>query len=241
MSREHLGHEIGLWLQLLPVFWRGAPGFSLCPFLLRGNSSDLFGSLCFEGQGTRNYSASSLGCVLAQGFLLFLLAPSPDMAWVCLLGRPRPLPSFCSLCLPLTPPGPVVSGRWNSRCADRPLGCQFLSSAALPQPELTSGAQDAVVTGLQFTGAHYAPGPPAAEEAMGSLAHGEILVWMWMGLMGTSSPRSCLRTTRTAVLGCCRSCLIGTSVNVSCARRTCVLSFLRLYGEELSLWCFGAF
>lgn len=61
--------------------------------------------------------------------------------------------------------------------ADRPPGWHFLSSAVLPQPELTSSTQEAVVPVLQFTGTHCAPGPPAADEAMGSLTIGDVLVW----------------------------------------------------------------
>lgn len=138
-----------------------------------------------RGQGTS--IASNSGCVLAQGFLPFLLAPSPDVAWVCLLGGPRTRPFFCSFCLPLAPPSPVVSGRWNSRFAGRPLGWHFLSPAVLPQPERPSGTQDALVTVLQVLSTHCVPGPPGAGEAMGSLVHGEILVWTWVSLTGTSS------------------------------------------------------
>lgn len=113
---------------------------------------------------------------MAQGFLPFLLASSPAVAWVCLFGRSGILPFFCSLCPPLTPPSPVVSDRLDSRCADGPLGWHFLSAARASKWYSAPASQHPRV-----------PGPPAGDEAMGSLVHGEILVWTWMSLTGTSS------------------------------------------------------
>lgn len=53
--------------------------------------------------------------------------------------------------------------------------------------ERPSGTQDALVTVLQVLSTHCVQGPPGAGEAMGSLVHGEILVWTWVSLTGTSS------------------------------------------------------
>lgn len=79
MSRELSGSKNELWLRVMPVFWSGAPGYSLWPFL-RENS-------IWRAPG---WLSIWLSCVLAQGFLLSLLVPSP-LIW-CLLGRPRSLP-----------------------------------------------------------------------------------------------------------------------------------------------------
>lgn len=108
MSRALSGSKNDLWLRVMPVFWSGAPGYSLSPFL----------------RGAPGWLSIWLSCVLAQGFLLSLLVPSPLIwcsPWQAQISPIllQPLSSFCLF-------SPGVSGRSNSRLLTDPWNWHFL-------------------------------------------------------------------------------------------------------------------
>lgn len=191
MSREHWAVRLACGCICCPCSAEGLQASPCAHFCSEGIALISLG-IWVEGREERGRGTSiaqhltQAVCWPRASFPSFLPLLRMWLGCVSLVGPGSVHSSVASVFL-LAPPSPVVSGRSNSRVADRPLGWHFLSSAVLPQPELPSGTRDALVTVFQVPSTHCVPGPPGAGEAMGSLVHGEILVWTWVSLTGTSS------------------------------------------------------